>query len=343
MQLQGKNIDEFWGKPEFAKNTKKPKLEKTIAVVFKKEKLYIKFTLNEDELQIGVYVDELCNEECVNLRYYIDDKIFLINSILFKTKKDSPCRGTPKHILSGTFYIEFIMSLIFSLHKMGLDINICQLEDAAFILNPLLKQNVSLSTLKLFDDCRTFYEGYGFLPSLGFTSNTLNERTDFEFLSDEYINALRILVNDRIIFFSKPIHRVLKLIENKQLFRINDEKLLAVNIYNSDDDYNLVKRELTTLFHNLELIDKLDTSKLSLNDIFELATSKQGNSMLLGLIIGFLSFPVDNLTGDQPYYFPIKMGLKSDKLDRIFQIYSKKHIHIYEKPIRALVAAINRP
>jgi len=333
IQLQGKNIEDLWSNPEPSK--KHTKSEKTIAVVFKEEHIYIKFIHNEDELIIGVYVNELCNEECVNLSYSIDEKLFSINSILYENKKDSKCRGTPEHILSGTFYIEFIMSLIYSLNKMGLDIDVCQLEDSASVPHLLVKQNISLSILKLFDDCRTFYEGYGFLPSLGYVSNDLEEQTDYDFMSDEYISALRVLVSDRIIFFAKPIHRVLKLLKHKKLFRIDDKKLLDINLYKSQDDYELIIQELEILLKNINNIHKIDSINLSLNDIYEIAVKNQ-NKSLFSLLIGFMSFPLENITGDSPYYFPISSKITREGIDSIIRIYTKKHIHIYERMMRTL-------
>lgn len=339
-QLKGNNIEDYW------QNYNDPyldwsdlKLEKLVMVVFKGHSLYVKFTRNIDEIVIGLYVDKLCSEECCNLSYKIDTTTFSINSILFENKNDSSCRGISGNILSGTFYIEFIMSLILSLLKLGLEIKLCQLEDAAFIKHPITKNEVNLSIIKLFEDCRTFYEGYGFFPSLGYATNDLTEHSDYEFMSDDYINALRILVNDRIIFFSKPILRIIKLIKERKLFRINKDKLLNVNLYSDEDTYSLAVDELETLYklaHDTYLIK----NNASLNDIYEYAIQINEN-FLLGYLIGIIEHPLENICGDRPYYFPISTDISPEKIDSVIGIYSKKQIQIYEKPIRSLFRAVS--
>lgn len=86
--------------------------------------------------------------------------------------------------------------------------------------------------------------------------------------------------------------------QSKQLFRIDDEKLLDVNLYKSQDDYELVVEELENLLRNIKFIHGTEPTNLSLNDIYEIAVINQ-DKMLLSSLTGFMSFPLENITGDR--------------------------------------------
>ena len=294
----------------------------------------IKFYDGETNIQ-----DIADKDECAKLLYIIPEKKLILDSLLFGVADTSSCRANGK---TGTYYLELIISLVRILLNMRMRVDSFIVGDAATIISDIIHTEVHLSTHKLLTEGRVYYEGYGFLPTLGtikvvknaaneYIIDRLGEKKIYEFMSAEYINALDIFLGDRIIFLTHNLDEVIELISKKELFAVDEKTVFCVSIYT---DYDRVLIELKELLETV--VSKYpDWKGISLQMIFFFA--KELNDIdLLEQIYYFMTLRLKNITGNDDYQFPISKDISPEQITDILKLYDKYEIHIYKKIIQFL-------
>ncbi len=185
------------------------------------------------------------DEHCVKL--ILSNNTIDLSKLLYELSDSNYCKKIPGYVY---------LNLIFSIAKVYIrninrDIEEITLQDAAkFRLTGNSRLDVSATSVQCFEKQRSFYEGYGFLPSFSnirnMQINNTGEEIDEEYdvNSPEYTNILDVYLRDRKLFLTTPIN-ILETIVNDaypQLFTYNGMIIM-------DEGYELNSYRLENLKH----------------------------------------------------------------------------------------------